>query len=138
MNGMSSDESDIDSATKQITYTIVKPDWRHPDLHNWLRIFDQLHHLSHLNSWSNDRRGSFAHMRVGSQKVHKKLHAPPRLPINAYSPKWLEGRETLYVKHVLCPKTEPYDFRHDLDVIAYVMPQFILVTDLILATPIDS
>ena len=122
---MSSDESDIDQATKQITYTVVKPDWRHPDLHNWLRVFDQLHHFSHLNSWSDDRRGSFAHMRVGSQKVHKKVHAPPRLPINAYSPQWLEGRETLYVKHVLCPKAEPYDFSHALDVIAYVMPQLI-------------
>ncbi len=64
-------------------------------------------------------------MRVGSQKVHKKVHAPPWLPINAYSPQWLEGRETLYVKHVLCPKAEPYDFSHALDVIAYVMPQLI-------------
>ncbi|KAH9014068.1 hypothetical protein EDB84DRAFT_1443993 [Lactarius hengduanensis] len=43
-NGMSSDESDVDCNSKRIAYTVVKPDWRHPDLHNWLKVFDQLHH----------------------------------------------------------------------------------------------
>ncbi|KAI9449263.1 hypothetical protein BJY52DRAFT_1227877 [Lactarius psammicola] len=43
-NGMSSDESDVDCSSKRITYTVVKPDWCHPDLHNWLKVFDQLHH----------------------------------------------------------------------------------------------
>jgi len=75
-------------------------------------------------------------MRVGSQKVHKKVHAPSRLPINAYKPQWLEARETLYVKHVLCPQSEPYDFRHDLDVIVYVI--YFRWPCLILTTPIDS
>jgi hypothetical protein len=43
------------------------------------------------------------------------------LPINAYDPRWLEGREELYVKHVLCPKMEKYPFTHSSDVIAYVL-----------------
>ncbi|KAI9507347.1 hypothetical protein F5148DRAFT_1285321 [Russula earlei] len=91
VDGMSSDKSDLDPATNQI---------------NWLKVFDQLHHRSHLNGWSNDKRGAFAHLRVGSQKVHEKVYAPPGLPPNAYNPQWLEGRETL------------------LDVIAYVLPTF--------------
>ncbi len=115
---MSSDESEIDQATNQPRYTVVKPDWRHADLHNWLKVLDQLHHRGQINNWSKDKRGAFAHTRIGSQKVHKKVHAPQHLPVNAYDPLWLEGRETLYVKHVLCPKVEPYDFTHSLDVIA--------------------
>jgi hypothetical protein len=121
VDGMSSDESDMDPTTNQRKYTVVKPDWRHPDLHNWLGIFDHFHHYSHLNSWSNDRRGAFAHIRVGSQKVHKEAHPPPHLPVNAYDQQWLEGRETMYVKYVLCPKAEPYDFSHSLALIQYVL-----------------
>ena len=44
VDGMSSDESSFDPHTGQPTYTIVKPSWRHPDLHHWLKVFDQLHH----------------------------------------------------------------------------------------------
>lgn len=117
-NGMSSDESDVDCNTRQLTYTIVKPDWRHPDLHNWLKVFDQLHHRNHINSWSLDKRGAFPHIRIGSQKVHRKVQVPAGLPINAYDPKWLDGREELYLKHVLCPKEERYIFSHSSDVIA--------------------
>lgn len=117
-DGMSSDESLVDSDTRQPTYTIVKPDWRHPDLHNWLQVFDQLHHRNHINSWSVDKRGAFPHIRAGSQKVRKKLSAPKGLPINAYDPKWLEAREALYLKHVLSPCPEQYNFNHTSDVIA--------------------
>ena len=118
---MSSDESDIDQATNQPKYTVVKPDWRHADLHNWLKVLDQLHHRAQINNWSRDKRGALAHIRVGSQRVHKKAHAPPHLPINAYDPLWLEGRETLYIKHVLYPEVQPYNFTHSSDVIAYVL-----------------
>ena len=118
--GMSSDESDVDPATNQLRYTVVKPDWRHADLHNWLKILDQLHHRAHVNSWSMDKRGAFSHIRVGSQRVRKKVHAPPRLPINAYDPLWIEGRDALYVRDVLRPKAERYNFVHPSDVIAYV------------------
>ena len=45
---------------------------------------------------------------------------PSGLPINAYDPKWLEGREALYVKHVLCPNMVKYMFTHSSDVIVYV------------------
>ena len=121
VDGMSSDESDIDPTTDQRKYTIVKPDWRHPDLHNWLGIVDQFHHYSHLNSWSNDRRGAFPHICVGSQKVHKEAHLPPHLPVNAYDHQWLEGRETMYVDYVLRPKAEPYNFSHSLALIQYVL-----------------
>src|SRR6266702_3956910 len=118
---MSSDESDIDQATNQPRYTVVKPDWRHADLHNWLKVLDQLHHRAQINNWSRDKRGALAHIRVGSQRVHKKAHAPPHLPINAYDPLWLESRETLYIKHVLYPEVQPYDFTHSSDVITYVL-----------------
>lgn len=134
--GMSSDESDIDRATNQPMYTVVKPDWRHPDLHNWLKVLDHLHHRAHINSWTKDKRGAFAHTCVGSQRVHRKAHAPPRLPLNAYDPMWLEGREAMYVKHVLCLKTEPYSFTHSSDVIACVLSalarRFIVLMFLIL------
>jgi hypothetical protein len=138
VNGMSSDESDIDPSTNQMRYVVVKPDWRHPDLHNWLRIFDQLHHRGHLSSWSNDKRGAFPHIRVGSQKVHRNANASHRLPVNAYDPQWLEGAETLFVKHVLCPKAEEYDFSHTLDVIAYVLHVLFVGPHLTLTTPIAS
>ena len=120
MNGMSSDESAVDCDVKQITYTVVKPDWQHPDLHNWLKVFDQLHYWNHINSWSLDKRGAFPHIHIGSQRVHKNVHVPKGLPINAYDPRWLEGREPLYVNEVLCPTREPYTFTHSSNVIAYV------------------
>ena len=121
VDGMSSDESDMDPTTNQRRYTVVKPDWRHPDLHSWLGIFDQFHHYSHLNRWSNDRRGAFAHIRAGSQKVHKEAHPPSHLPVNAYDQQWLDGREAMYVKYVLCPNAEPYGFGHSLDLIQYAL-----------------
>jgi hypothetical protein len=117
-DGMSSDESLFDPDTHQMTYAVAKPDWRHPDLHHWLKIFDQLQHRNHINSWSLDKRGAFPHIRLGSQKVHKKAHAPTCLPINAYNPTWLDSREPLYLKHVLCPKMEQYNFNHSSNVIA--------------------
>jgi hypothetical protein len=120
-DGMSSDESDTDPTTGQRKYTVIKPDWRHPDLHNWLAVFDQFHHYGHLNSWSNDRRGAFAHVHAGSQKIHKEAHPPLHLPVNAYDQQWLEGRETMYVKYVLHPKAEPYNFSHSLALIQYVL-----------------
>ncbi|KAH8985900.1 hypothetical protein EDB92DRAFT_1818498 [Lactarius akahatsu] len=60
----------------------------------------------------------FDHIHAGSQKICQTVHAPPHLPVNAYDPKWLESRETLYVRHVLCPKEDPYRFDHPPDVIA--------------------
>ena len=122
VDGMSSDESSFDPRTSQPTYIIVKPSWRHPDLHHWLKVFDQLHHRNHVNSWSLDKRGAFTHIRAGSQKIRNTVHAPPYLPVNAYDPQWLESRESLYVRHVLCPKEEPYIFNHPPEVIAYVSP----------------
>jgi hypothetical protein len=120
-DGMSTDESVIDPDTHQTTYTVTKPEWRHPDLHNWLMVFDQLHHRSHIESWSLDKRGAFPHIRTGSQRVHLKSHAPTGLPINTYDPQWIESREPLYLNHVLCPQMEQrYDFTHSSDVFAYV------------------
>ncbi|KAH9029989.1 hypothetical protein EDB84DRAFT_1439212 [Lactarius hengduanensis] len=59
----------------------------------------------------------FDHIRAGSQKIRQTVHAPPHLPVIAYDPKWLKSRETLYVRHVLCPKEDPYRFDHPPDVI---------------------
>jgi hypothetical protein len=59
---------------------------------------------------SRSERDAFPQIRTGSQKVHKKVHVPTGLPINAYNPKWLEGREALSVKHVLCPNMREYMF----------------------------
>ena len=117
-DGMSSDESFVDPDTHQTTYMVTKPEWQHPDLHNWLGVFDQLHHRNHIESWSIDKRGAFPHIRSGSQKVHSKSHAPTGLPINAYDPRWIAGRERLYLDHVLCPQMEEYDFMHSSDVFA--------------------
>jgi len=118
VDGMSSDELSFDPHTSQRTYTIVKPSWRHHDLDNWLKVFDQLHHRNHVLSWSLDKRGTFTHLRAGSQKICQTVHAPSYLPINAYDPKWLESRESLYLRHVLCPKEQLYGFDHAADVIA--------------------
>ncbi len=84
VDGMSSDELSFDPHTSQPTYTVVKPSWRHPDLHDWLKVFNQLHHQNHVNSWSLDKCGAFTHIRAGSQKIHQTVHAPPHLPVNAY------------------------------------------------------
>jgi hypothetical protein len=117
-DGMSTDESCVDPDTQQTRYTVTRPEWRHPDLHNWLGVFDQLHHRSHLESWSLDKRGAFPHIRTGSQKVHPKSHAPTGLPINAYDPRWIESRGSLYLDHVLHPQMEEYNFIHSSDVFA--------------------
>ena len=87
---------------------------------NWLKVFDQLHHLNHIKSWTTDKCGVFAHIHIGSHKAHETVHAPPGLPVNAYDSRWLESRETLYLRHMLCPQEELYDFSHPPDVIAYV------------------
>ena len=121
VDGMSSDESDTDSTTDQRKYTVVKPDWRHPELHDWLAVFDHFHHYGHLNSWSNDRRGAFAHVRAGSQKIHKDAHPPPHLPVNAYDQHWLDSKEAMYVEYVVRPKAERYDFSHSLALTRYVL-----------------
>ncbi|KAI9453515.1 hypothetical protein F5148DRAFT_1289046 [Russula earlei] len=76
VDGMSSDKSDLNPATNQIKYTVIKPD-------------------CHLNGWSNYKHRVFAHLHVRSQKVHEKVYVPLGLPPNAYNPQWLEGRETL-------------------------------------------
>jgi hypothetical protein len=117
-DGMSSDESLVDADTHQTRYMITKPEWRHPDLHNWLKYFDQLHHRNHVDSWSLDKRGAFPHLRTQSRTVHEKSHAPPALPINAYDHRWLENKEDLYLNHVLCPKMEEYNFMLSPDMIA--------------------
>jgi hypothetical protein len=67
VDGMSSDESSFDPQTSQPMYTIVKPNWRHPDLQNWFKDFDQLHHRNHVNSWTLDKRGAFTHVRTVSR-----------------------------------------------------------------------
>jgi len=85
-DGMSTDESFVDPDTHQTMYTVTKPEWRHPDLHNWLGVFNQLHHRSHFESWSLDKHGTFPHIHTGSQKVHPKSHAPMGLLINTYDP----------------------------------------------------
>jgi len=43
-DGMSMDESFVDPDTYQTIYIVTKPEWQHPELHNWLKVFDQLHH----------------------------------------------------------------------------------------------
>ncbi|KAH9052746.1 hypothetical protein EDB87DRAFT_1691572 [Lactarius vividus] len=89
-DGMSSDESLVDPDTQQLMYTVAKPDWRHPGLHNWLKVL--INYITKTMSTAGpDKRGAFPHIRAGSQKVHKKVHVPTCLPINAYDPKWLEG-----------------------------------------------
>lgn len=104
--------------TNQLAYTVMKPDWRHPDLHHWLKVLDQLHHRHHIRSWGIDKRSELPHIRTSSQKIHNKSHAPTGLPINAYNPMWLESRENLYLKYVLRPSAESYDFSHPTEVIA--------------------
>ncbi|KAH8976613.1 hypothetical protein EDB92DRAFT_1960470 [Lactarius akahatsu] len=96
----------------QTTYTVVKPSWRHPDIHHWLKVFDDLHHQNHINAFVLDKRGMFTHIRTGSQKVRQAQYAPPGLPVNAYDPNWLQSKTALSLKHELHPKEYPYDFNH--------------------------
>jgi hypothetical protein len=69
VDGMSLDESSFDPHMRQLTYTIVRPSWQHPDLHHWLKAFDQLHHRNHVNGWVLDKCGAFTHICAGSQKI---------------------------------------------------------------------
>ncbi len=138
VDGMSSDESSSDPHTGQTTYTVVKPGWRHPDLHHWLKVFGELHHRNRANGCILDKRGTFTHIRVGSQKIRQTSRAPPDLPLNAYDPRWLESRENLYVKHELRPIKDPYIFNHPSDVVAFVFLYHFRGAFLILITYIDS
>ncbi|KAI9443031.1 hypothetical protein H4582DRAFT_1808977 [Lactarius indigo] len=138
VDGMSSDESSFDPHTSQTTYTVVKPGWRHPDLHHWLKVFDELHHRNCANGCILDKRGMFTHIRAGSQKIRQTSRAPPNLPLNAYDPGWLKSREGLYVKHELHPIKDPYIFNHPSDVIAFVFLYYFRGGFLILITYIDS
>ncbi|KAH9014645.1 hypothetical protein EDB84DRAFT_1277603, partial [Lactarius hengduanensis] len=87
VNGMSSDESAVDADTTQVTYTIVKPSWQHSLLHNWLKVFDQLDHQNHINSWSTDKHGAFAHIRTvvlaptKFMKQYTHLHISQSMPM---------------------------------------------------------
>ena len=71
VDGMYLDKLSFDSHTRQPTYTIVKPSWRHPDLHCWLKVFDQLHHRNHVKGWALDKHGAFTHIQTGSQKIRQ-------------------------------------------------------------------
>ncbi|KAH9030593.1 hypothetical protein EDB83DRAFT_2173849, partial [Lactarius deliciosus] len=117
---ISSDESSFDPHTSQTTYTVVKPSWRHPDIHHWLKVFDDLHHRNHINAFVLNKRGMFTHIRTSSQKVGQAQYAPPGLPVNAYDPNWLQSKTALSLKHELHPKEYPYDFNHSPEVIVYV------------------
>ncbi len=47
---------------QQLTYTVAKPDWRHSDLHNWLKVLGQLHHRNHDPKWLEGRELYMKHV----------------------------------------------------------------------------
>ncbi|KAH9180279.1 hypothetical protein EDB89DRAFT_2061994 [Lactarius sanguifluus] len=138
VDGMSLDESSSDPHTGQTMYTVVKPGWQHPDLHHWLKVFDELHHQNQANGCILDKWGMFTHIRAGSQKIQQTSHAPPDLPLKPYDPRWLKSRENLYVKHELRPIKDQYIFNHPSDVIAFVFLYHFQGAFLILITYTDS
>jgi hypothetical protein len=118
-DGMSTDESEIEplAVGSRTSYKVTKPEWRHPDLHHWLSIFDGVHEVIRARNYDRDKRGARAHVRDLSRKVHRKTCAPRHLPINAYDPNWIDSREPLYVNHMLCPRMDQqYDFTHSPNV----------------------
>ncbi|KAH9079134.1 hypothetical protein EDB83DRAFT_2215999, partial [Lactarius deliciosus] len=101
---MSSDESSFDPHTGQTTYTVIKPSWWHPDIHHWLKAFDDLHHRNHINAFILNKRGMFTHICTGSQKVRQVQYAPPGLPVNAYDPNWLQSKTPPFIETQVAPQ----------------------------------
>ncbi|KAJ7223832.1 hypothetical protein C8J57DRAFT_1391461 [Mycena rebaudengoi] len=121
VDGMSSDESEVDDSDGELTYSITAPAWRATAATPWLRTLDAAHNLTRIGGASSvphSLRGAWAHTRQesGRKKNGKFVRA---LPINAYNPAWLAQNPSK--KLVLRPTEEQYDFSHRPDILEYVL-----------------
>ncbi|OSD00146.1 hypothetical protein PYCCODRAFT_1446429 [Trametes coccinea BRFM310] len=113
INGMSSDESDVEDGRP--VYLVLKKSWRNPEIDAWLRVFDVLYRRSRYMPLNRNPRGANVHIRKLTQKVDDTRQPRTNLPVNAYNPSWLQAL-TAYDKARLKVDPKPYDFTHEAEI----------------------
>jgi len=121
-DGMSSDESDYGelganppARLRAPRYYVVSPQWRHPDLANFLEVFDMVYCIR--RRVGNSLRGSYPRIRqypTTSARISTSRKFVPHLSISAYKPDWIASR--VDVAFVVCPTQEVYSFEHAANV----------------------
>ncbi|KDQ11674.1 hypothetical protein BOTBODRAFT_636983 [Botryobasidium botryosum FD-172 SS1] len=126
VNGMSSDESELDVSVGRKRYYCIVPGWRHPSLVQFLRALDVIYLLTRIDDLGNVGRGNQPHERLATNIIRP----PPGvaggeystgvvkgLPWNSYNPEWLQQLDEAQLYSLNIPKDEHYDFRHDDSII---------------------
>ncbi|KDQ06349.1 hypothetical protein BOTBODRAFT_49423 [Botryobasidium botryosum FD-172 SS1] len=122
VNGMSSDESELDEETHRVRYYIVVPGWRHPSLANFLRALDIVYMLYRLDDLGNVGKGNQPHERIATDAIRdppgvegggNSTGAVKELPWNCYDPDWLEQLDEGQIYSLNVKNNEEYDFRHE-------------------------
>lgn len=123
VDGMSSDESDVDDAddggsrTRRPIYQVVTPAWRATEVGDWLEAFDSVYFLSRRSK--QDLRGQYPRLRGRIPvKVDDKAKPVPSLPRNAYHASWITLQRQ--VEFRLKPLNQDYPFCHENGLIRYV------------------
>ncbi|KDQ15976.1 hypothetical protein BOTBODRAFT_278366 [Botryobasidium botryosum FD-172 SS1] len=122
VNGMSSDESELEEGTARKRYYIITPGWRHPSLINFLRALDLVYMLTRINDLGNVGKGNLPHERIPTDSIRPApgIHggenatgAVKGLPWNCYNPDWLEQLDEGQIYSLAIQEDEEYDFRHE-------------------------
>lgn len=116
-NGMSSDESDSEEATRnrairrEVTnFRVVLPAWRAPELSIWLHVFDSVYIASRRSLGPS--RGEFPRQRrhdALSPLIDMDKKPVWHLPRNAYDSTWLAARGDISLQ----VDAATYNFTHD-------------------------
>ncbi|TFK62979.1 hypothetical protein BDN72DRAFT_862428, partial [Pluteus cervinus] len=128
VDGMSSDESDIDDPAVEIlgprlpTYRILLPRWRSMPISSFLHIIDMAH-VAHrmMSTDASTSRGANPRIRqldAADYRLSSKKRFVPDLPMNAYRQDWLAGR--VDVAFAVRPRGDEYDFNHNSALINYI------------------
>ncbi|KAJ7074937.1 hypothetical protein B0H15DRAFT_792452, partial [Mycena belliarum] len=120
VDGMSSDESDVEDHGINVQYYIISPLWRARRLAGWLRVFDALYNILRKNSSRASRApGAFPRNRKVTSRKSKSRKFVAGLPINVYDSQWIDS--DVLRKYDLRATAEPYDFTHQDDIMEYVI-----------------
>ena len=122
VEGMSSDESDYGelganppARLRAPRYYVVEPRWRHPDLGQFLEVFNTVYFIR--RRVADSLRGSYPRLRqhaATSARISISRKFVSHLSISAYNPEWIASR--IDVAFVVCPTEEEYSFNHAADI----------------------
>ena len=121
-DSMSSDESDYGelganppARLRAPRYYVVEPQWRHPNLGDFLDVFSTIYFI---RRWvGNSLRGSYPCIHqhsATSARISTSKKFVSHLSISVYKPDWLASQ--IDVAFVVCPTQEVYSLEHAPDI----------------------